>query len=262
MRIARALAITCVLLAGAFGAGEAAAHPLGNFSVNHLTEVEVSRDRVEALYVLDQAEIPTFQERGLSPPRCWRASAPRSSEGCGWRSTGARCRCAPAGAAAHRLPRRPGRAEDDAGGDPARRARRRPAARGAARRDLRRAGRGGRRSWRSPATGTAVRSTAPSGDPTNGLRAYPEDALSSPLDQRRRDVRGARPAAERCAAPASPGRRRRRTTSRGRRRLHRACSATPPRARECCCCCCWRRSAGERCTRCRPVTARRWWPPT
>src|SRR5688572_11445665 len=67
MKIARALAITCVLLAGAFGTGEAAAHPLGNFSVNHLTEIEISHDRVEALYILDQAEVPTFQERGLAP---------------------------------------------------------------------------------------------------------------------------------------------------------------------------------------------------
>ena len=50
------------------GAAPAAfAHPLGNFSINHLTQVRVSRDRVDARYVLDQAEIPTFQERGLSP---------------------------------------------------------------------------------------------------------------------------------------------------------------------------------------------------
>ncbi len=45
----------------------AAAHPLGNFSVNHLTVVSVSGDRVELRYVLDQAEIPTFQERGIEP---------------------------------------------------------------------------------------------------------------------------------------------------------------------------------------------------
>ncbi len=43
----------------------AGAHPLGNFSVNHLTEVSVSADRVDVRYVLDQAEIPTFQERDL-----------------------------------------------------------------------------------------------------------------------------------------------------------------------------------------------------
>jgi nickel/cobalt exporter len=41
------------------------AHPLGNFSINHLDVVAVARDRVDVRYVLDQAEIPTFQERGL-----------------------------------------------------------------------------------------------------------------------------------------------------------------------------------------------------
>jgi nickel/cobalt transporter (NicO) family protein len=44
----------------------ARAHPLGNFSVNHQTRVQISSDRVQLLYILDQAEIPTFQERGLS----------------------------------------------------------------------------------------------------------------------------------------------------------------------------------------------------
>jgi nickel/cobalt transporter (NicO) family protein len=43
----------------------AAAHPLGNFSVNHQTRVKISKDRVELLYILDQAEIPTAQERNL-----------------------------------------------------------------------------------------------------------------------------------------------------------------------------------------------------
>ena len=35
-----------------------------------------------------------------------------------------------------------------------------------------------------PGSGTAVRTNAPSGDPTNGLRRYPEDLLDSPLDRR------------------------------------------------------------------------------
>ena len=39
----------------------------GNFSVNHLDRVRVSRDRVDVHYILDQAEIPTFQERGRPP---------------------------------------------------------------------------------------------------------------------------------------------------------------------------------------------------
>ena len=42
--------------------GSAAAHPLGNFSVNHLSQVRISQGSVEVHYILDQAEIPTFQE--------------------------------------------------------------------------------------------------------------------------------------------------------------------------------------------------------
>jgi len=38
------------------------AHPLGNFSMNHLTEVSVSSERIDVTYVLDAAEIPTFQK--------------------------------------------------------------------------------------------------------------------------------------------------------------------------------------------------------
>ena len=51
------------------------AHPLGNFSVNHLAQVRVSTDRVDVRYILDQAEIPTFQERGMSRRRRARAQA-------------------------------------------------------------------------------------------------------------------------------------------------------------------------------------------
>lgn len=57
-------AILAAIFVAAFAAAPAGAHPLGNFSVNHLTTVRVSDDRVELRWVLDQAEIPTFQERG------------------------------------------------------------------------------------------------------------------------------------------------------------------------------------------------------
>lgn len=40
----------------------AAAHPLGNFTVNHYSRVEVSSDAVRIRYVLDLAEIPSVQE--------------------------------------------------------------------------------------------------------------------------------------------------------------------------------------------------------
>ena len=68
--------------ASAVAAGTAEAHPLGNFSVNHLTVVSISDDRVDVRYVLDQAEIPTFRERGLERRRgAASASAPRSPSG-------------------------------------------------------------------------------------------------------------------------------------------------------------------------------------
>ncbi len=41
----------------------AAAHPLGNFTTNHYSRVAASGDRLYVLYVLDLAEIPTFQQK-------------------------------------------------------------------------------------------------------------------------------------------------------------------------------------------------------
>ena len=38
----------------------ASAHPLGNFTINHLTKLAFGSQRVDARYVLDMAEIPTF----------------------------------------------------------------------------------------------------------------------------------------------------------------------------------------------------------
>ena len=43
-------------------AGSAAAHPLGNFTVNHYDGLRLSADRVELLAVVDHAEIPTLQQ--------------------------------------------------------------------------------------------------------------------------------------------------------------------------------------------------------
>ena len=39
------------------------AHPLGNVTINTFSRVEVSRNRVYVRYVLDLAEIPTFQAK-------------------------------------------------------------------------------------------------------------------------------------------------------------------------------------------------------
>lgn len=38
------------------------AHPLGNFSINHYSRIVVQREAIEVRYIIDMAEIPTFQE--------------------------------------------------------------------------------------------------------------------------------------------------------------------------------------------------------
>src|SRR6266540_3164209 len=54
-----ALAAVCALLVPS----TASAHPLGNFTINHYSRVQPSGDRIYVLYVLDLAEIPTFQAK-------------------------------------------------------------------------------------------------------------------------------------------------------------------------------------------------------
>jgi nickel/cobalt exporter len=44
-------------------ASPAAAHPLGNFTVNLYSGIEVMPERLEVEYVLDMAEVPTFREK-------------------------------------------------------------------------------------------------------------------------------------------------------------------------------------------------------
>lgn len=43
-------------------ASSALAHPLGNFSISQYTAIRVGRDVIELRYLIDMAEIPTFQE--------------------------------------------------------------------------------------------------------------------------------------------------------------------------------------------------------
>ena len=40
----------------------AIAHPLGNFSISHYSGIGIGKDGIEIKYVIDMAEIPTFQE--------------------------------------------------------------------------------------------------------------------------------------------------------------------------------------------------------
>jgi nickel/cobalt transporter (NicO) family protein len=58
---ARSLAAVIATVA-AMLPGAAAAHPMGNFSVNHYAGITVTPAHVELRYLIDMAEIPTFQE--------------------------------------------------------------------------------------------------------------------------------------------------------------------------------------------------------
>jgi nickel/cobalt transporter (NicO) family protein len=44
-----------------FAAFSVFAHPLGNFSVNQFSRLEVEKNGIQIKQVLDMAEIPTFQ---------------------------------------------------------------------------------------------------------------------------------------------------------------------------------------------------------
>jgi nickel/cobalt transporter (NicO) family protein len=62
--VRRAAAVAAILLVAFLAAarpGTVDAHPLGNFTVNHYAGIELAGDRVFVRYVLDLAEIPTFQ---------------------------------------------------------------------------------------------------------------------------------------------------------------------------------------------------------
>jgi nickel/cobalt exporter len=58
----RRAAVLLVLALAAVFAADAAAHPLGNFTVNRYAAVELSGNRIYLHYAVDLAEIPAFQE--------------------------------------------------------------------------------------------------------------------------------------------------------------------------------------------------------
>lgn len=176
-------ALLAVLAAALAFAGSASAHPLGNFSVNHLTEVSVSSDEVRIAYVLDQAEIPTFQERQRSEEESIAAKRSEVLERLELRVDGRPVELLPAGSPSLEL--RPG-----AGGLQTTRFELslRAAVDSPELVEVEDGTYPGRMGWRAvvvkPGEGTAVRSDAPSGDPTARLETYPDDLLASPLDRR------------------------------------------------------------------------------
>jgi ABC-type nickel/cobalt efflux system permease component RcnA len=202
-RAAAVVALAFGLLGIAVGAGGAEAHPLGNFSVNHLVALKASADRIELRYLLDQAEIPTFQERGRSDAEVIAAKRAEVRRAVAVTVDGRRV--APRETGAPRLEHPAGQ-----GGLPTTRVELSFAvpARGARRVEVRDGTFPGRVGWRAvvarPGDGTSVRSTAPSTDPTGGLRRYPKDALTSPRDQRTAALT-VRPGDGTLIAPRDPG---------------------------------------------------------
>ena len=175
--------------------GVVSAHPLGNFTVNHLSQVRISQGSVEVHYILDQAEIPTFQETqrfdrngdgaitgperepllqqklaeiapdlrltvdgrvvALDSARAATLAFPPGQGGLSLTRVETSFEAA-IPPGAHRI-----QLHDDTYGD--------------------------RVGWKAieilPGEGTDVRSSVPASDPTGGLRAYPVDLLQSPPDQ-------------------------------------------------------------------------------
>jgi nickel/cobalt exporter len=190
---ALAAIVACIALFPA----AATAHPLGNFSTNQLVQVRIDERQARVAYILDQAEIPTFQQiqryDADGDGTVARAErAPLLDELLGEASAEvtltADGRSVPLGKPSDvELSFPPGqsglvltRLEAEYAA---------PLPRGVERVEIANAAFGSRVGWRAvqivPGQGTNVTSSASASDPTNGLRTYPEDLLSSPPDERR-----------------------------------------------------------------------------
>jgi nickel/cobalt transporter (NicO) family protein len=175
--------------------GDVSAHPLGNFTINHLSQVRISQGSVEVHYILDQAEIPTFQETQrfdrngdgaiTGPERAPLLQQKLAEIAPDLRLTvdGRVIPLDSARAATLAFP--PGQ-----GGLSLTRVETSFVAAippGAHRIQLHDVTYGDRVGWKAieilPGEGTDVRSSVPASDPTGGLRAYPVDLLQSPPDQ-------------------------------------------------------------------------------
>lgn len=209
MRRAALLAALVVAVAAAAleRPGGADAHPLGNFTVNHYAGIELAGSRVYVRFVLDLAEIPTFQEGGRVRAPGYAAAVARELEL--WLD-GERVVLTPL---THRVSSRPG-----AGGLPTLRFE-----------AIYRAPRSGtsleladrtfasRIGWREITLAARdgarlVDASVPAQSRSDELRAYPKSLLSSPLDVRSASARlvpgsaqGAPPPLDDRAAPIHRG---------------------------------------------------------
>jgi nickel/cobalt transporter (NicO) family protein len=153
------------------------AHPLGNFTVNRYAEIVLSGDRVYVTYALDLAEIPTFQEGDTvrSPGFARRVGGDLVLE-----IDGRRVRLTP-------IEHEVTEAEGAGGLDTLRFDAVFAAEATGSSLVLRDENFDGRLGWREIVVraedgARIVSSTAPTESSSDGLRAYPSDLLSSPLD--------------------------------------------------------------------------------
>ena len=155
----------------------AQAHPLGNFTINRFAGVELAGDRVYVHYVLDLAEIPTYQERGRVTRSGFARSVARRL------TVELDGRRAPLEVLASRSALRPG-----AGGLTTLRFEAVYRARGSGSQlELRDRNYESRLGWREIVVqarngAELVTSSVPTGSASDELRAYPDRLLSAPLD--------------------------------------------------------------------------------
>jgi nickel/cobalt transporter (NicO) family protein len=163
----RLLILSAVLAALAtYAAPLAAAHPLGNFTVNRFSRIDVAGPRVYVRYVLDLAEIPTYQAGTIDP----RAYARRIAHGARLTVDG---RPAPLAPVAQQVAHPRG-----AGGLPTTRLEvilRGPLLGGTSRIQYRDGNFSGRIGWKEIVVGDAP-------SVSDELRTYPKSELQSPLD--------------------------------------------------------------------------------
>jgi ABC-type nickel/cobalt efflux system permease component RcnA len=169
------IALVLALCALPLGGFRSSAHPLGNFTVNHLSRVTVAADAIRVRYVLDLAEIPTLQETQAGRVV---GIAQRLARELVLQMDGAPILLALRSSSVEELPGQAGlatlRVTLDLDGR---------GARDGARLTYRDATYAGRIGWHAVVLDGGVRDASVAAeDPTNELRAYPTDSTLTPPD--------------------------------------------------------------------------------
>ncbi len=192
----------------------AGAHPLGNFTISRYSAVALAAESAEVLYIIDMAEIPTYQERQAMDSDA--DGAISASEEAAYLATAvpalaANLRLAVDGAAVPLTPQRHALTFPPGQGDlPTLRlevwlSAALPASDGALSVVYEDSNYPDRLGWRevvvTAAEGTLVESSAPATDLSDQLRAYPADLLQAPPADSRAEARYAPTGAALTAAP-------------------------------------------------------------